>query len=104
MPFEIVETRRPLRAVRREPVVDRPQRLRPHPVQPALGVGAHVDQAGVTQDPEVARDRRLAHRELPHEVSDRALALEQEIEDAATVGLGDDLERGNHARILLIHI
>ena len=46
-------------------------------------------------------DRRLADRKLPHEVSDRALALEQQVEDAATMGLGDDLERGDHVSILL---
>jgi Sigma-70 region 2 len=90
--LEIVEPGLPLLPVRREPFVDRLQSLGADAVQATLRVGAHVDQAGVAQNAQVLRDRRLAEPERADEVADRTLRLLQEIKDAAAVGLAQGVE------------
>lgn len=49
MAFDRVEPPRPLGPVGLEPLVELAQRRGPEPVEAALGIGAHLDEAGVAQ-------------------------------------------------------
>ena len=84
--------RAPQSPVGGEPRVDLGERLGPEPVEPALGVGAHVDEAGLAQDPEVLRHGGLAQAEPVNQFADRALAVAQQVENRATGGFGEDGE------------
>jgi hypothetical protein len=97
MCFESVEAVAPHRAVGLEPCVQLGQRFQPDPVEPALPVGAHVDEAGVAQDAQVLRDERLAAAELIDEVADGPLALPKQVEDPPTVRLRENFDRCKHA-------
>ena len=55
MGFQRVEAVTPRGPVRGQPLIDLPERLGPQPVQAALGVGSHLDQARLAQDAQVLR-------------------------------------------------
>ena len=95
MAFEGVEPTAPRGAVGRQPLVDFPQRLGPQPVHAALGVDPDVDEPRVPEHPQVLGDRGLADVQRRHELTDWSLVLPEEIEDAAAVGLGQDLEHAS---------
>src|SRR3712207_8310878 len=90
MAFERVEPARPLRAIGREPGVDLRERRGVDLVHAALCFLARAHEAGVTQYPQVARHAGLADAERVDQLADGTRALEQEIEDAAPGGLGED--------------
>jgi hypothetical protein len=94
--FEHVEALAPQRAVGRQPVVDFAQWVEPQPVYATLGIHAGLDEAGLTQHAQVLRDGRLAHRQQLDELSHGSCAAAEEVEDAASVGLGEDLEGCRH--------
>ena len=87
-----VEPIAPCGAVRREPLVDLAQRLGTQPVDAALRVHPHVDDAGLAQHPQVLRHRRLADAERGDKVADRPILLAQQIEDAPPVRLSEHVE------------
>src|SRR5580765_7766753 len=82
---------------RRQPGVQFFQRRRGEAVQSALGIHLRLHEAGVTQYPEVLRDRRLRHAELTLDLTDRLLGGRQQAQDRAPVWLRDDLEYRIHA-------
>jgi hypothetical protein len=91
--FELVEVSRPKLAVGGEPVVELREWLRPDPVQPALCIGARLDEPGVLEDAEVLGDGRLAEAKAVDELADRPLTVPEQIEDRQPPWLGQDLER-----------
>jgi hypothetical protein len=100
--LEGVEARGPHGPVGGEPLVDLLQGLAADAVEAALGVDAGFDQTGVAEDTEVLGDGRLADGKGLDEVSDRALAVPEEIEDAPAVALGQHLERRQHGLSIAI--
>src|ERR1700683_902913 len=70
MALECVEPPGPQPAVGLEPLGDRVQALASDPVDPALRVDPHVDEAGVAEHAEVLGHGRLAHPCGEHEVAD----------------------------------
>ena len=96
MSFEPIEPVHPALPVRLQPRIDFFERLRAEPVDPTLGVRPDVDQPGFPEHPEMLRDRRLAHPEPVDQLPYRAVAIEEEIQDAAPVGFGQEFEGGDH--------
>ncbi len=94
MVLELVEALPPHLPVRLEPSVKLHQRLNPDAVQAALAGGADLNQTGVAKHPEMLRYRRLTDRQPLDQHTDRPLPAAQLIEDLASAGLGDDLNRG----------
>jgi hypothetical protein len=94
--FEAVESLIPELPVRLDPGVDLAEAFRPQPVHAPLRVDADVDEARIAEHAEVLRDRGLAHRQLVDELADRPLAISQQVEDAAAIRFGEELERGDH--------
>ena len=92
MPFEGIETRRPLGPIRLEPCVEFHQRLGAESVQPALRVPTHLDQTGVAEHLEVAGHAWLVHTDLVDELTDRVLAAADDVEYPLPCRLGDGLE------------
>src|SRR5919197_1019322 len=88
-----IEAPRPHRAIRLEPRVDLPQWVRTHPVETTLRVGARLHETGVAQHSEMLGHRRLADVQRIHQISDRALALPQQVEDQPAIRLRHHLER-----------
>lgn len=96
MLFEGIEVRGPERAVGLKPVVEFAEWGGADAVETALSIDADIHEAAVAEDAEMLGNCRLAEAEGVHEVTDGALAFEQEIEDAAPVWFGEELERGGH--------
>ena len=63
------------------------------PVEPARALGAVRDQAGVLEQPQVARDGRAADRQRVGELADRAVALAQQLDDRPPVRVAERVER-----------
>jgi hypothetical protein len=91
MVFESVEVRRPEPAVRRQPVVELRKGLWPDPVEPALRVGAGLNEPRVFEDAEVLGDAGLADLKAIHDLAYRPLAVSEQIEDRHPPRLGQDL-------------
>ena len=94
--LEAIESALPQAPVGGDPHVDLAERFRPEPIQAPLGIDADVDETRVTEHAEVLRDGGLAHRQPGDELANRALAVAQQVEDAATVRFGEELEGGDH--------
>ena len=94
-----VEAVRPQLAEGLQPAVELAERDGAQPVEPAVRVGAHLDEAGVAQHLEVLGHRRLREAQLVDELAHRALAGSQQFEDAASVRLG---ERGKHRHTAIL--
>jgi hypothetical protein len=95
MSLEIIQSCRPHAPVGHEPRVDSLQWFWPNAVQAPLRVAAHLDQARFAQDAQVLGNRRLTQRQVVDELSDRALRLSEQIQNATAIGLGDDFEDGH---------
>jgi hypothetical protein len=104
MLFQAVKPGRPELAVRGQPRVEIGQRLGAYPVEAALRIDARLDQSGVTQDPQVLGNRRLAEAETLHEFADRSLAVSQQLEDLEPARLGEHLERWKRLHYLSMPI
>jgi hypothetical protein len=100
--FERVELGAPEAAVAVEPAVELGEALPAQRVEAALAVGRDGDEAGLLQDLEVARHRRLGdagqHR---HEVARGGRALEEPIEQRAAARVGDGGEDVHGRRITI---
>jgi hypothetical protein len=96
VPLEFAEAFGPQRPIGRQPLVDLAQRLDTDAVQPALGIDARFDQTGLAQDAQMLGDGRLADIQVLDELGDGTLAGAQEIENAPSIGFGEDLEGGHY--------
>jgi hypothetical protein len=94
--FQRVEAARPQVSIGLDPAVDLDQRREPKPVQAPLRVDARLDQATLTERAQVLGDAGLAHAKLLDQVAHGSLAIAQQVEDPATGGLGNELERLQH--------
>lgn len=94
MVLELVEALPPHLAVGLEPSVQLHQRLDPDAVQAALAGRANPDQSGVAEHAEVLGYRGLTDRQPLDQCTNRPLPPPQLIEDLASAGLSDDLDRG----------
>jgi hypothetical protein len=65
-----------------------------------VAVASRPDEARVAQDAKVLRDRAERHLEPVGDLAGGQLAIPDEMEDLASVGLRDDLEGIHPARIL----
>src|SRR5580658_667988 len=72
------------------------QRRRAQRVDSALGIYAHVHQAGVAEDAQMFRDLGLAETEPMDHVADGAGAVAQQLDDLKAVGLGQRLQGFDH--------
>src|SRR2546423_15646362 len=100
---ERVEALAPEAAVGFQPSVDLLERLGPHPVEPALGVLAHLYQSGLAQHAQVLGDAGLAEMQTLHELVDRALVVADVVEDATAGGLGQNVEGGRWHGLYIHH-
>jgi hypothetical protein len=100
--LEGVESAGQLGAVGLEPLVELAKGFGAQAVEPALGIAADLDQAGVAQHLEVPRHARLVHADGVDELAHRALPLPYGVEDATTSRFGDDVEDGELARHRII--
>jgi hypothetical protein len=96
MALEGVEPRRPQAAVRSEPFVERPEWLGSNPVDAPLSVRPHVNKPCFAERPQVLRRGWLAERGRLRELADGPLGLEQQVEDLASVRLGEGCECWRH--------
>jgi len=94
MLLELVETVAPHLSVRLEPCVQLDEGLATDAVEATLTIGAYTNQAGITQDTQVLRRRRLADGQSLDEGLNRLFTGAQLVEDEAPGRLGDYLNRG----------
>jgi hypothetical protein len=94
--FEAGEPPLPELSVGGDPGIDLPERIRAESIHAPLAVDADVDEPGVAQHSKVLGHERLAHREPIDELAHGPFAVAQQVEDAAAVGFGEELERGDH--------
>ena len=92
MAFQVVEARGPPFAVGPQPCVELAQRIGAHAVDAPLGVDTRFHESRIAQHPQMLRHRGLAHRQRVDQIADRPFLGQQEVEDAAAVGLGQDFE------------
>jgi len=64
------------------------------PVQMARSHGLAAGQPGLPEQPQVARDRRLADAQLAGEFGDRAVAVAEFLHDGPAAGVGEGLYGG----------
>src|SRR5438309_10408774 len=93
MTFKVIESVAPGSSVRLQPGIDGFQQLGADAVEPTLRVGADVDQPSLAQDAQMLGDGRLAEVQLANQVANGPLAEAQEVQDAPSLWVGDDLER-----------
>ena len=84
-----VEAVRPQLAEGLQPAVELAERDGAQPVEPAVRVGAHLDEAGVAQHLEVLGHRRPADRQSVGQLADRARAGGQSFEDRPPGAVGE---------------
>ena len=94
--LEPIEPVLPQTSIGGDPYVDLAERFRPEPIQAPLSIDADVDEARVAQHAEVLRDGGLADRQPLDKLAHRPLTVAQQVEDAATVRFGEELEGGDH--------
>lgn len=99
MIVEAVQRRGPATAKRLQPFVHLAKRLGVEPIHPLLSFGASDDEAGLPEDPEMLRDGRLTHPEMVHEIANRHLAIDEDIEDLPSMRFGEHSECVEHASI-----
>lgn len=97
MAFERVHVVGPVAAERNEPGVELLERLRLDAIQATLRVDAGLDEAGVAEDAEVLGDRGLRESQALLEFADGEVGVDEQGENRAAGGLGDDVEDGLHA-------
>jgi hypothetical protein len=90
--FQRAEASGPGGAVGRQPLVDLAERFGPEPVHAPLRVGLHLDQARIAQYPQVLGHAGLAEAQRGHQVADGLVLLAEQVQDAAPVRLGQNLE------------
>lgn len=95
--FEVVELQRPEAPVAIEEAIELFEPVALQGVDAALAVGGDADEAGVAQHLQMTRHRRLRQvRQRVDEIAGGPRALEQQVEQGATAGIGDG-GKGVHA-------
>ena len=100
VPLEVVEAAGPQQAVGLEPVVELDEGGGPQAVEPAVGIGAYVHEAGLPQHLQLLGDGGLGQPDGVDDRTGRLLAVAQEVEDRPPPRLGQCREY-RHNRILL---
>src|SRR4051794_16781079 len=100
MPFvevtpECVEAAGPQTAVGGEPQVELEQGFGVEGVEPALAVGADLDQPRLAQHAQVLRDAGLADADGVDELAHGSLPVEQQLEDPLPMRFGDGFGRSH---------
>lgn len=101
MAFESIHVGGPEAAELTEPGIDLLKRFGFQPVKPALRVHRGFDETGLAQHAQVLGYGRLRHTKLALDLSYRLLGREQEAQDGAAVGLGNDFEGRRHSVSIL---
>src|SRR5580693_2086078 len=96
MMFESVNVRGPELAEGSEPGVHFMKRFGFKAIDAALCVHGRLHETGFTQNTKMLRNGWLRHAELALDFSDGLSGGNEEAEDGAAVGLGDDVESGFH--------
>jgi hypothetical protein len=91
MVLQAIEMSRPELSVRVEPLVEVGQGLGANSIETALRVGAGLDQPCILEHAEVLRHCRLAEGKAVDELSDRPLAVAQQLENRNPTGFGQNL-------------
>jgi hypothetical protein len=91
MVLQAIEMSRPELSVRVEPLVEVGQGLGANSVEPALRVGAGFDQPCILEHAEVLRHGRLAEGKGGDELSNRPLAVAQQLENRNPTRFGQNL-------------
>jgi hypothetical protein len=86
---KLIESLLPCAPVRFEPLVELLEGLRPEAVDALLRDRTGFDEPGLAQHAEVLRDLGLSKAEPVHDLSDRARLPPEELDDLATIGLGE---------------
>jgi hypothetical protein len=97
MPLERIDVRGPQLTERRQPRVNLTKWLGSQPIEATLCVDGGFDEAGLAQHAQVFRDGRLRHPEFFFDLSDGLFGRDEQTQDCAAVGLGNDFEDGFHA-------
>jgi hypothetical protein len=92
MTFERVEALAPELAVGFEPAVEHQQGPGLDPIEAALGVLTHAEQARVAHKAQVLGDAGLADRQGVAEFAHRTLPFTQKIEDLTATGISEESE------------
>ena len=92
--LERVEAPGEFLTVRFEPFVEFTKGFDAQAIQPALGILANLDEAGVAQHLEVTGDAGLVHPDLLDQLADGPLTAADGIEDVPPCRFGDHLEDG----------
>jgi hypothetical protein len=75
-----------------DPAVDRFKLLGVQPIDRLMTAAAHVDEAHLSQDPQVLGDLRLGQVEAHNHVVGRPLAPSEQVEDLSPPWFGDRVE------------
>jgi len=96
MLFQSVDVRRPEATELSEPSVEFLKRSRLQAIEAALCVDSRFDEPGVAKDAQMLGDGWLRHAEIAFNLANGLAGGDQEAENGAAIGLGDDLEGGFH--------
>jgi hypothetical protein len=99
--LEGIDVSGPEAAERGQPGFDFVERFGFKTVEAALRGDGGFHETGVAQDAQVLGNGGLGHAELALDLSDGLLGGEQEAENGAAIGLGDDLEGRFHGYCIL---
>ena len=93
MTFQCVEMAGPIAPVPVDPLVDLDETVGAQRVDPALGIGPHLDEADLPQHPKMAGHRRLGQAgQGGDELTRRPLTGGEGVEQGASAGFGNGLE------------
>ena len=99
-----VEAGIPHPAVPRHPIVEFAERLRAQRVESPAALGSNNHEPSVLQDAELPRHTRLADVNGLDQLTHRALAAPERVDQAPAGRVGQDLKDVGHGDILLEHI
>src|SRR5919112_698000 len=94
--FERVQAPAPELAIGGKPPIHLGERLGPQLVPAPLALRAHAHKAGVAEHAQVLRHPGLADLEPVDQLPDGPFAVTEEVENAPTLRLGEDVEGGVH--------
>jgi hypothetical protein len=99
--FERVQVTGPEPAKLSQPVIQLLKGFRSQPVEPALRVYRGFYKTGLAQHSQVLGYHGLRHTKLTLDLSHRLLRRDQEAQDRAAIGLGNDFEDRFHSLCIL---
>jgi len=102
--FESIDVDGPEAAERRQPGIQLTQWFRLQPVEAALCVHGGLHEAGIAQHAQVLGHGRLGQTQLALDLSHRLFRGEQQAQDGAAVGFGNDFEQRFHPLYILFSV